>query len=87
MKKVIVLTQETTDSHDHFVQGVFTTMDLAIQRVVDVVNGNATDDEDEWLISFDSVKQDMADNMYESGCDVFRFIEEEIDEKLSIKSI
>lgn len=77
MKKVIVLTQEATDSHDHFVQGVFTTMDLAIQRIVDVCNGYTGDEET--TVTFDSVKKDMVDNIYEDGYDVFKIVEKDLE--------
>jgi len=75
--KVFVLTQEATDSHDFFVQGVFKNTISVINRIVDICNGYTEDEENK--VTFESVKKDMVDNIYEDGYDVFRVIEKELE--------
>ena len=77
MTKVYVLTQEATDSRDFFVQGVFTNKDNAIQRIVDISNGYTEDEQS--AVTFDSVKKDMVDNIYEDGYDVFKIVENDLE--------
>ena len=74
--KVYILVQGTSDTNDTFIQGVFKSKDMAIDRIQDIVYEEGTDD-----VSIDDITNEFDEhNSYENGYDLFTIKECEVEE-------